>query len=216
MNVTAASPTPCIYVLAGPNGGGKSSIMGALMLQSGADYFNPDLEAKRLQKQHPHLSRQEANSTAWNMGRDLLERVIQERKTFAFETTLGGSTIASLHARALEQGLEVRMWFVCLATPELHIERVRARVVRGGHDIPEQKIRERYRRSRENLLRLLPKLTELRLYDNSFEADFAKQIAPQPRAVLHFRAGKIVSSCAPDTPDWAKPIVEVAIRLNQQ
>ena len=191
--------------------------MGAMMLQSGADYFNPDLEATRLEKQHPHLSRQEANSIAWNLGRDLLERVIQERKTFAFETTLGGNTIPSLLEKALAQGLEVRIWFVCLATPELHIQRVHARVMRGGHDIPEQKIRERYQRSRKNLLRLLPKLTELWLYDNSFEADFHRDIAPQPMPILHFRAGRIVSSCAPtETPDWAKPIVEVAIKLNDQ
>ena len=58
-----------------------------------------------------------------------------------------------------------------LASTELHIARVRSRVARGGHDIPEEKIRERYARSLLNLILVLPKLTELRVYDNSHEAD---------------------------------------------
>jgi predicted ABC-type ATPase len=215
--VSAASRKPCIYVLAGPNGAGKSSILGAMMLEARGDYFNPDVVATRLQTAHPHFSREEVNSIAWNFGRDLLERVIRGRQNFAFETTLGGKTITSLLDRAVSAGLQVRLWFVCLATPELHIQRVRARVLLGGHDIPEQRIRERYERSRENLLRLLPKLTELRLYDNSFEAALRRHVAPRPKLVLHCRAGRIVSSCPPaETPGWAKPIVEVAIRFHQQ
>jgi hypothetical protein len=63
------------------------------------------------------------------------------------------------------------MWFVGLSSAELHMARVRSRVARGGHDIPEERIRERYDRSRINLIELMPRLTELKVYDNSFEAD---------------------------------------------
>jgi predicted ABC-type ATPase len=191
--------------------------MGAMVLASGADYYNPDSEATRIQKTTPGISRETANSIAWNQGRDLLDQVIRERKTFAFETTLGGATIASLLAKALANGLEVRIWFVSLSTPELHIARVRSRVARGGHDIPEDKIRERFDRSRQNLIQLLPGLTELRLFDNSIEGDPAKGIAPSPKLILHFRLGKIITACAPhQTPDWAKAIVEVATRLHSK
>jgi predicted ABC-type ATPase len=65
----------------------------------------------------------------------------------------------------------VRVWYVGLSSPELHIARVRARVAKGGHDIPEPRIRERYDASRLNLIRLLPRLSELWVYDNSVEAD---------------------------------------------
>jgi predicted ABC-type ATPase len=209
----AAPNPPCIYVLAGPNGGGKSSIMGAMMLQAGADYFNPDLEA-RIQSEQIGISREEANSIAWRRGRDLLQRVIRERKTFAFETTLGGKTITSSLQEALSAGLEVRIWYVCLATPELHIERVRSRVAQGGHTIPEDRIRARFDRSRKNLVRLLPKVTELRIFDNSIEADPRSGKKPRPKLILHLRKGLIVSVCDPtETPEWAKPIVAAAMRL---
>src|SRR2546430_14782464 len=73
--------------------------------------------------------------------------------------------------RSLAEGIEVRIWYVGLTTVELHIARVKSRVRQGGHPIPEERIRERYVQSRLHLIRLLPKLTELLLYDNSEEAD---------------------------------------------
>lgn len=207
----------CIYVLAGSNGAGKSSILGAMMLEAGADYFNPDLEARRVRSANPGISQEEANGIAWRLGRDLLERAIREQKTFALETTLGGTTIASLLESALSDGLEVRVWFVGLATPELHIARVRSRVARGGHDIPDAKIRERFDRSRQNLIRLLPLLTELRLFDNSTEADLEGGVPPQPKLILHFRKRKIIEACEVlKVPDWAKPVVEMARRIHEQ
>lgn len=212
--MTGRAHTPCIYVLAGTNGAGKSSIGGAMFRESGAEYFNPDEAAQRLRAANPGMTLEEANSTAWRQGKRLLERAISERSEFAFETTLGGHTIAGLLARALSKKMEVRVWYVGLATPELHIARVRSRVAAGGHDIPEAKIRERYESSRLNLVDLMPKLTELRVYDNSEEGDPRRNIAPRPRLLLHMDHGKIVDSCdMEETPEWAKPILVTAMKL---
>lgn len=213
MNPRPGVPQPCIYVLAGPNGGGKSSIVGAEMLNA-ADYFNPDLESKNIRASNPSISLGDANSIAWKLGKSFLERAISEKKSFALETTLGGNTITALLEQAADSGLEVRIWFICLATPEQHIKRVQSRVAKGGHDIPEAKNRERFERGRANLIRLLPKVTEVRLFDNSIEGDPAEGQQPHPRLVLHFRQGDIVSACSPaETPTWAKPLVEVALKL---
>lgn len=214
-SVADASPISCIYVLAGTNGAGKSSVAGAMLLQRGIEYFNPDKAAMQIRSANPGITNEEANSAAWRQGRRLLERVIAERLNFAFETTLGGHTIASMLESALLVGVEVRIWYLGLSSPELHIARVRSRVARGGHDIPEAKIRERYDHSRLNLLQLMPKLTELRLYDNSQEADPHAGVAPEPTLVLHLARAKIVSSCELiDTPEWAKPLLLAAIELN--
>lgn len=202
----------CIYVLAGTNGAGKSTIGGAAIREKGADYFNPDEATRRIRSTNPHISEREANIAAWHEGKRLLEEAIAKRLVFAFETTLGGDTITSVLRRALAEGIEVRMWYVALATPELHIARVRARAARGGHDIPENKIRERYDRSRVNLIRLLPQLTELRVFDNSVEADPASGAAPTPLLVLHMVNGKIAASCdLARVPEWAKSIVAAAM-----
>lgn len=203
--------TPEIVVLAGTNGAGKSSVAGAALRQAGGDYFNPDEVARQLRRADPELSRREANSRAWHIGRQLLERAIERRFRFAFETTLGGRTITGLLLKAANVGLPVRIWYVGLASVDLHLERVRARVARGGHPIPEERIRERFDGSRENLLRLLPHLTELRLYDNSRERDPAEGSPPEPLPVLHMKGGRVVESCPmTQVPAWAKPIVQRA------
>jgi predicted ABC-type ATPase len=203
--------TPCIYVLAGTNGAGKSSVAGEAFTAIGIEYFNPDEATRRIRAANPGTSNQEANSVAWQTGKRLLERAISDRESFAFETTLGGNTITALLEKALASGIEVRISYVGLRSPELHIARVRARVARGGHDIPENKIRERYDHTRLNLIRLLPRLTELLLYDNSHEADPHTGATPQPLLVLHLRRGRVLKTCdLAQVPDWAKPILMAA------
>ena len=198
-----------IYVIAGVNGAGKSSVVGEHIVLSGAKYYNPDLETREILKINPDISLDEANVEAWKWGKHLLERAIRERGEFSFETTLGGSTITNLLEDASDAGLPVRMWFVGLNSVELHISRVRERVERGGHDIPEAKIRERYIQSRKNVIRLLPKLAELRLFDNSAERNPARGEAPQPVLLLHVVDGWIKHAVEKDAvPAWATAIFD--------
>ncbi|MGH7231614.1 MAG: zeta toxin family protein [Nitrospiraceae bacterium] len=208
---------PQIYVLAGVNGAGKSSIGGATFREYGGDYYNPDEGARTIMAANRMLSQPEANSEAWRHGVRLLKQAIAERLDFAFETTLGGNTIPSLLAQAASEGIEIHIWYAGLSSPELHIDRVRSRVSRGGHDIPEQDIRRRYGRSRLNLIKLLPHLTALRVYDNSAEADPTTGRMPSPRLVLHMERGVILNPRdLSQTPHWAKPIVAAALKLTQR
>jgi predicted ABC-type ATPase len=206
--------TPRIYVLAGTNGAGKSSLAGAMLLERGVAYFNPDAAAALIVDANPGITLEEAQSAAWYEGRRLLERAIGERLDFAFETTLGGTTIAALLERAIASKIEVRIWYVGLDSIERHIARVRARVEAGGHHIPEARIRERYARSLMNLIRLMPKLTELRVYDNSREADLRRAVPPLPRLLVHLDRGRLASVCElAATPDWAKPLLLTALKI---
>ena len=214
----AGTPTPPqIHVVAGINGAGKSSIVGATIRANGGAYYNPDEAARDIMAAHPGLNQTQANAAAWGQGRRLLQRAIDEGLDFTFETTLGGTTIPALLAEAAQRGIEVHVFFVGLEGAQTHIERVRQRVRAGGHDIPEADIRRRYRHSRINLLQLLPALTELRVYDNSANADPKSGYTPIPILILHLRHGRIVGP--PDlsaTPAWAKPIVAAALELSQQ
>ena len=212
-----------IYVLAGCNGAGKSSIGGAAFIESGARFYNPDEAARKIVTANAHLDPPptigEVNAAAWSQGRTLLERAIDQHLDFAFETTLGGQTITELLERAASEGLAVHVWFAGLQNVELHLERVRQRVARGGHDIPREKIVERYNGGRKNLIRLLPQLASVRVYDNSAEAAPGQGLPPAPRLLLHCVERKIVAptklrSLLADTPQWAKPIVAVALDLH--
>lgn len=210
----APGPRGTITVLAGINGSGKSSVAGAYIRQTGGDYYNPDELTRLLLGQNPGLDPAEANSLAWTRGKELLERAIADGGDFVFETTLGAATIPRLLARAAQEGMAVRMFFVGLASVDHHLRRVAARVADGGHDIPEAKIRQRWEDSRLNLIGLLPHLAELKVWDNSAEADLSTG-APAPVLLLHVRAGKIVApKNLSATPDWAKPIVAAALKLH--
>lgn len=214
--MSSLSP-PRIYVVAGVNGAGKSSIAGAAFREEGGEYYNPDETARRLIAGDPILSQADANAEAWREGVRLLERAIAERLSFAFETTLGGSTITRLLARAASAGIDVFVWYAGLSSPELHIQRVQARVRRGGHDIPEETIRQRYEHSRLNLIALLPSLAALRLYDNSVDADPDAGRIPMPVLVLHMERGKMIAPWVlGHSPDWAQPIVDAALKLSHR
>ena len=92
--------------------------------------------------------------------------------------------------------------------------RVKARVAAGGHDIPEDKIRERYESSRVNLIALLPRLSSLVVYDNSTEVGRGEEV-PDPVLILFCTSERYFSPNTAEaiaaTPDWAKPLVEAAL-----
>lgn len=205
---------PTIYVLAGVNGSGKSSIGGAAIESSGVDYYNPDEAAQQLRKLHPNMTQYRANSHAWTLGKELLEKAISKKETFAFETTLGGNTITDLLIKAAKEGLKVQIWYAGLESVELNLTRVQTRVAHGGHDIPEADIRKRWDSSRRNLIRLLPKLHSLRLFDNSHEAPPHRLQQPKPRLLLHVDSGKIAGpKDLSGAPEWAKPIIAGAMNI---
>jgi len=200
-----------IVVLAGVNGAGKSSVAGRALKRLGGDYYNPD-DATRAYRDHG-LPLPEANSRAWHRGRLQLERAIRDGHSYAFETTLGGNTITRMLLEAGALGRPGRVWYVGLVSAELHIARVRARVELGGHDIPEDKIRERWTSSRKNLVRLLPHLTQLRLFDNSATVAITEGGRPVPSLLLSIEGGGArLHDDVGDVPDWARPIVEAALR----
>jgi predicted ABC-type ATPase len=208
-----AEDRPTIWVLAGPNGAGKSSIAGALLRENDGEYFNPDEVARVLRARDSRRDQAQANALAWTLGVRQLDHAIRLGVDYFFETTLGGSTISDRLAAALTAGHEVRIWYACLQSADLHVARVAARVREGGHDIPEADIRRRYDASRRNLVALLPRLTELKVYDNTADTDLARGRPPVPKLALHWRSGRIFGpKNLHKTPEWAKPIVAQALK----
>lgn len=206
-----------ITVLAGTNGAGKSSLIGEYIRTRGGTWYNPDDAAKNLRALYPELGGQEANGLAWTLGKEGLEAAIANRTDFVLETTLGGNTIPALLCAAARKGIHVTVWYVGLASVETHIRRVGARVQRGGHDIPEEKIRERYVRSLENLVGLVPDLYELRLFDNTETVNVAVGEAPRPCALLYYRGDRVVELVEMRSmPDWAKPVVMAVLQASRQ
>lgn len=200
-----------ILVGAGTNGAGKSSIVQPFLEAGGGRYFNPDEETRRLVEKGLDLSA--ANAQAWKLGYDALRRTIDEGGRFAFETTLGGQSIAFELMRALALGHQVQIVFVGLSSVDLHIQRVAERVLRGGHDIPEDAIRKRYDGSRKNLLAFIGTEATIRVWDNSQQTPDG---IPAPFEVMFierkvWRLGARVT--LQTVPQWTKPLVLRAMKM---
>ncbi|MDQ7998221.1 MAG: AAA family ATPase [Luteibacter sp.] len=206
---------PVLYVLAGVNGAGKSSVGGHLLERAGLGWFNPDTFARELIAQGGYEQAQ-ANAVAWQEGMRRLDEALEHGNTYAFETTLGGRTVPA-RIKAAARTHDVLMWFCGLSSPEQHIARVKARVAVGGHDIPEAKIRERYPAALENLIALMPDLAHLQVYDNSVDVARGKAV-PDPVLVAEMVSGKLVwpddLASLERTPEWAKPLVEAALLMS--
>jgi predicted ABC-type ATPase len=206
---------PVLYVLAGVNGAGKSSIGGHLLERDGLTWFNPDTFAREL-KAATGCDQETANAHAWQEGMRRLDEVIANGLNHAFETTLGGKTVTAKILEATKTH-DVLIWFCGLSSPELHIARVKARVAAGGHPIPEEKIRERYPLAQVNLIKLMPHVAYMKVYDNSAEAG-ADGTVPDPLLVLEMENGRVILPAPDDlkalqrAPEWAKSILEAALR----
>jgi predicted ABC-type ATPase len=206
---------PVLYVLAGVNGAGKSSIGGHLLEREGLTWFNPDTFAREL-KAATGCDQESANAQAWQEGIRRLDEALTQGLNYAFETTLGGKTVAAKILQATKTH-DVLIWFCGLSSPELHIARVTARVKAGGHPIPDEKIHERYPLTQLNLIKLMPHVAYMTVYDNSAEAA-ADGTVPDPLLVLEMQDGQLVSPEPDDlnalrrAPEWTKPILEAALR----
>lgn len=206
-----------ITVLAGTNGAGKSSIAGAMLREAGGDYFNPDEATAEILAANPGMDATSANALAWRINVAQLQAAIATGSDYTFETTLGGRTITRLLLEAAAAGMHVDLWYCGMDSPERHLARIRARVARGGHDIPAERVRERYTASQHNLIRLLPHLHHLVVYDNSTEANPADGHRPAPRKLLEWQAGALrypaTAAALKRTPAWAQALVACAFDL---
>jgi predicted ABC-type ATPase len=157
---------PHLIVLAGPNGAGKSTTAPSLLKGTlGVDEFvNADLIAQGLSGFQPE-------GAAFHAGRVMLERIhylATKRVNFAFETTLASRTFATWITDLRKTGYDFHLVFLWLPNEDFAVARVAERVRMGGHNVPEETIRRRYRSGIRNFFHLYQTLADFwRFYDNA-------------------------------------------------
>lgn len=210
---------PVLYVLAGVNGAGKSSVLGHALIRQGLSWFDPDDFAAHWAA-ISGCSLADAQGVAWQESLRRLEAAIAQGHDHAFETTLGGNTIAARLAAAARTSHDVLLMFCGLSSPEQHIARVQLRVAGGGHPVSDEAVRARWRSAHANLVALLPDLAEVQVYDNSQDAAPGTPV-PDPRLLAHWADGRLLfphpahhAQDLQNTPDWAKPVVEAMLQLD--
>lgn len=158
--------SPELFVIAGPNGAGKTTFAREFLphFAKCKEFVNADLIAGGLSPFAPA-------SAALEAGRIMLKKIEElsaQKDTFAFETTLSGRGYLSLFKRLRAGGYRIHLIFLWLPRVELAIQRVKDRVQRGGHSVPEADVRRRFDRGVRNLLTEYNGLVDTwGLFDNS-------------------------------------------------
>jgi predicted ABC-type ATPase len=157
---------PICYVIAGPNGAGKTTFALSYLpeITGCLNFVNADLIADGLSPLDPSRVQLEA-------GKTLLREIkinIDKREGFAFETTLSGRSYIRLLKELRTQGWKIILFYLWIPSAEFSRLRVRQRVEAGGHDIPDESIARRYKRTIFNFLNIFtPLCDQVFCYDNS-------------------------------------------------
>ncbi len=179
---------PEIYVIAGANGSGKSTISKSLVIQIDIPIIDPDAIAREINPIDPAQSAMQAGKAAIIRA----QKYISESLNFGVETTLAGRNYLKLMKSLKEKGWVVNLIYIGIDSPETNIRRVRERVSRGGHNVPIDDIRRRYDRSLNNLAKAIAIADLVTIYDNS-DRQFS---------LVETIKDNIVSKWVEDYPSW--------------
>lgn len=181
-----------MIVLAGPNGAGKSTLYDLVIAPR---IKAPFINADRIQAAELHDPSMAAAYRAAEIAATRRQLAIQQRISFVSESTFSHPSKLLLVDDARRAGFRVVLYHIHVRQPELSVSRVAMRVTEGGHDVPEDKIRERYERNQPLIREAVLKSDFGFVYDNS-------ALNRSPLQVLALRNGAVVSA-AQDVPQWA-------------
>lgn len=155
-----------IVIIAGPNGAGKTTFAKEFLPNEAncPEFINADLIAAGLSPFRPEAAAVRAGRL---MLAEMDERV-RQRRSFAFETTLSGHVYARKITKWHSQGYHVKLIFLSLPSVDIAIARVAVRVAQGGHNVPEEVIRRRFKSGIRNFDQIYKKIVDAwAFYDNS-------------------------------------------------
>lgn len=183
---------PVFWIFAGPNGSGKSTAYSAGRLEDEISRLwivNPDLLTATIREAEGH-DLAAANLAAVTRMEAWLEATLSVHRSVGVETVLSTEKYRRLVEKARSLGFSVRLTYVLLNSPELNVERVRYRVLKGGHDVPAEKIVARYWRSLAQMPWFLEHADVAEIFDNS---------GAEPKLVARKTDGNVI--VAPDAPE---------------
>lgn len=157
---------PNLYIIAGCNGAGKTTASFTVLpeMLDCDEFINADEIARGLSPLNPDKAAIEA-------GRIMLtkiDKLLHNKKDFAFETTLSTKSYTKTIERARQLGYQITLVFFWLDSVDLAIERVKIRVLEGGHNIPKPVIIRRYYSGLTNLFNLyIPICDYWMIFNNS-------------------------------------------------
>jgi predicted ABC-type ATPase len=200
---TALASQPVLLFLAGPNGSGKTTFFETYLEPLGLPYVNADRIARLLRAADAGETPDAVDRRAFDEAERLRGAFVEARLSFCTETVFSDSVRAKLGflADAQKRGFATFLVFVGLESVALSIARVQQRVHRGGHDVPDDRLRARFPRTLANLREAVTLVDEAWLIDNSsYDAPY--------RVVTVYRGGRLERR-HPPLPPWTHGLPEL-------
>ncbi len=172
---------PTIYVIAGPNGVGKTTFADMYLPNfiRELEFVNANLIAKGLSPYDP-------DSVAMEAGRVAIERIrqlISGWRSFTWETTMSGRSAAVWLRKAKSQGYTIKCYFLWVRDVVTTIHRIQHRVVQGGHNIEPEVSRRRFHKTLQNFFQIYrPVFDSWRMFEND---------GASPRLIALEKAGRL-------------------------
>ena len=182
---------PTMIVLAGPNGAGKSTLY---QTRVAPNFNGPFINADIIQKEELHDSSPDAAYHAARIAARRRADNLDQGKDFVTETVFSHPSKLELISEARDKGFTVIVMHIGVETAYISAARVLSRVDEGGHPVPEDKIRARYKRGGPLIRQAVLKADRGFVYDNS-------RLNTPPKRRLVFANGRL-KEAAPHLPDW--------------
>ncbi|MBU5227956.1 ATPase [Clostridium senegalense] len=187
-------------IFAGVNGAGKTSMYRYMYLSENRDEkrINTDEMVEK-------IGSWKDNKLQIRCAREavkLIKTYILEGTSFNQETTLSGKSIINNIKKAKNNNFYIVMNYIGVESPEVAKERVKIRVSKGGHGIPDEAIERRYYDSLENLIGLIELCDEINIYDNTYKLN----------EIMKFQHGKLIWSNE-EMPKWSRKVLRIASKI---
>lgn len=154
-----------MYIIAGPNGSGKSTFAQEFIQEKNLTFVNADIIAQELE---PNNLNRRVMFDAGRIFFQRINRLAKERAPFVIETTLSGKYTTKLIDKLRKDNYKIRMVYIFVETPFLSIERIKIRVLKGGHHVPDDDVVRRFIRSKINFWNIYRTMVDSwEVYDNS-------------------------------------------------
>ncbi len=182
---------PTLVLLAGPNGSGKTTLYQTRVAGS---FAGPFVNADIIQRDELLDSSMTASYAAAKIAGERRQQHFAARNSFATETVFSHPSKLEIIETAKRLGYIVFVMHICVETPDLSVARVKARTEEGGHDVPEDKIRDRYERCRPLIRQAVLRADRGMVFDNS-------RLNTPPQLMVVFANGRINKAEAL-LPEW--------------
>jgi predicted ABC-type ATPase len=195
---------PQLHVLAGPNGAGKSTLYEVQIKPRypRTEFVNVDLLAWT-HYGHPAQT-QEETLMGQRLANERREWLMRERRGLITESIFSHPSKLELLQQAQEMGYDIRVYHIHLRSADISVSRVAQRVRKGGHPVPEDKIRERFARNQSLIREAVMMADRAYVFDNSV-------LGRPHQEVLEFQNGKAIR-VDHLTPQWTQELYADALR----